>query len=263
MPTIALSLSEALPYLAEPETHTALIQKDAAKLAGSTAEFLIHEGLPLLLPKRLYPYIGKDRLHIPDDKKTDKSLQYFYISLVKLYSSIQNSAMDDIWYRKHQGWSREFLEDTSGLHIDIGCDNVEESLSLFPDNVRYIGLDPHYSIRPNPFRIIGFGEFMPFQSDCADSVSFLTSLDHIFDWHSAIEEAYRVLRPDGKLYLSSLIWWSRAGLSYDDVHFHHFREAELHAKLSAHFTITDTTYQNWKDDTHRRVMFVKAHKPAT
>jgi ubiquinone/menaquinone biosynthesis C-methylase UbiE len=94
-----------------------------------------------------------------------------------------------------------------------------------------------------------------------DNVCLLTSLDHVLDHHAALDEAHRVLRPGGRLYLASLVWHERAELYRDHVHFHHFREFELFGAL-ARFVVDTVARYPWKGDTHRTALYLALTKPA-
>jgi SAM-dependent methyltransferase len=71
------------------------------------------------------------------------------------------------------------------------------------------------------------------------------------DYRLALEEAARVLRPGGRLYLATLLWIERAQLYTDTVHFHHFRGPELEGALAGAFDIDRVEAYVWKDNTHR------------
>ena len=92
-------------------------------------------------------------------------------------------------------------------------------------------------------------------------MALLTSLDHVLDHHAALDEAWRVLRPGGRLYLASLVWSERAELYRDHVHFHHFREFELFGAL-ARFRLDTVQRYPWKDDTHRSALYLALTRPA-
>jgi SAM-dependent methyltransferase len=90
-------------------------------------------------------------------------------------------------------------------------------------------------------------------------VVFNTSLDHIFDWRRAIDEARRVLVPGGCLYISTLIWTDRADLVTDAVHFHHFRDYEIFGVLGD-WELVDERRYDYKGASHRHGLYLAARK---
>jgi len=218
-----------------------------------------HEGRPLLLPDFVCARLDGDRLRIDLTDVSDPALQYIYLNMVKNAGGDHNTPLSDAWYRRHLHRSRELVRNAAGLVLDVGCDNPALSRLLFPSAVRYFGIDPGLGPRLEPC-IVGMAEFLPVESGVLDGVAFLTSLDHVFDYHAALDEAFRVLRPGGKLFFASLIWTHRAELIRDNIHFHHFRQHEIEGALSA-FRIEQLTRYNWKDDEHRFGVYLVATKP--
>ena len=247
--------------LASPDSRLPLTRIDERCVSDGVNQYPIWGGKPVLLPHMLLQYFSEGGWNIPYELKSSPVYQYFLLSQIKATSGPVNDLPDDPWNLKHLEWSRDLLADARGLTLDIGCDDVELSASLLPAGAEYVGLDPVYRANGN-FAVVGVGEFLPFLSETFDSAIFLTSLDHILDWHQSVEEAFRVLRPGGTLYVSSLIWHARAGLLRDTVHFRHFREYELTGGFaSAGFVTGSAQYYPWKGDAHRRVIQFKAVKP--
>ena len=219
--------------------------------------------LPLLIPVRLQSHYT-DRLRIGEVDVVDAQLQYFYLSQVKQAGVVSeiNASADDVHYQRHLFRMKQFLATAKGLVLDVGCDDPDIGRGLLPEGGKYVGLDP-FCKRESPFRIIGFGENLPFCDATFNAVVFNTSLDHILDWRRALNEAYRVLVPGGELYLSTLIWTDRADLVSDAVHFHHFRNYEIFGALKdcGLFPISERRY-DYKGATHRHGLYVSARKPS-
>jgi ubiquinone/menaquinone biosynthesis C-methylase UbiE len=112
----------------------------------------------------------------------------------------------------------------------------------------------------SPFRVIGFGESLPFGDASFDCVMFNTSLDHILDWRRAIDEARRVLVSGGLLYICTLIWTDRADLVTDAVHFHHFRDYEIFGALKDWEPVDERRY-DYKGASHRHGLYFSVRKP--
>jgi SAM-dependent methyltransferase len=157
---------------------------------------------------------------------------------------------------------RSLCRTASGLVLDVGCGDPTIGASLLPKDAKYVGLDP-FCTRTQPFRLIGVGEYLPFKDSSVDGVLFNTSLDHILDWRRALNEAYRVLKPGGTIYLCTLVWTDRADLMSDSVHFHHFREYEILAALEhLQLSIDEVVRYDYKGDTHRHGLYLQARKHA-
>jgi SAM-dependent methyltransferase len=74
----------------------------------------------------------------------------------------------------------------------------------------FIGLDPLLGEFPKGFGFVhGLAEYLPFVDGLFDQVLFVTSLDHVFNPHKALQEAKRVLRDDGK---GEIIIWNTTKL---------------------------------------------------
>ena len=255
----ALGLDECLPLLASPDSGRALTLADG-RLSDGEHDYAMRGGLPILIPARLQPFFT-DRLAVPFDHARAQFLQYFHLATVKQSGDV-NAPASSLPFHRHLARAREFFASCRGTVLDVGCDDPALSAALLPQAAAYLGLDP-FCARAEPFRIVGVGEFLPFLPGSFDNVLFNTSLDHIMDWHLAIDEAVRVLRPGGSLYILSYVWTERADLLNDTVHFHHFRDYEILGKLEeAGLRVEEEKrYACPKGDTHRHELFVRAVRP--
>lgn len=220
-----------------------------------------------------FPFIGQSPLLYPselsnivleNDKLLDlhKSLtsleQYFLLSKIKQSGDI-NSPPSSKAARKVDYRFFELCKQIKGLVLDVGCDQPEYSKKFFSPDCQYIGIDPFAS--DQSFRIIGMGEMLPFKSSCLNAVSFNTSLDHILDYQTAINESHRCLKNEGHLLISSYAWLYNSTLLTDSVHFHHFREDEILHSLDSKFDIISLVrYECPKYDPHRYMILVDAVK---
>lgn len=87
----------------------------------------------------------------------------------------------------------------NGYVLDIGCgpQAVPIYLADYPPDLVF-GLDPLPPFEPHPFRFFqGVCEYLPWQDEQFDTVTAVTSLDHVFDLDRALSEVSRVLKPDG------------------------------------------------------------------
>lgn len=251
-----LSLAEIERFLASPDTGAALrIQEDQSGLTDGVHSYPVIHGTPILYPEIIAEAFleGGLKLKYYDDSR----LQYFLLSQIKQHGEI-NAASTNVHYQRHLFRMKEFVATCRGLVLDVGCDDVEISASLFNEECRYIGLDP-FSNSKSSFRVVGVGECLPVRDESIDNVVFNTSLDHILDYHQALEEARRVLKPGGCLYISTLIWSENTSLLTDSVHFHHFREYEILGALS-NMRIGRANRYRYKDDRHRYGLYLSAFK---
>lgn len=250
-------LDALLPKLASPDSGKEVTWGEGSEtLTDGAHHYPLLEGMPLLLPERLHSFF-LDRLSVPFDTGYDAFMQYFLLSSIKQSGEI-NASSDDVHYRRHLYRMREACKLCSGAVLDIGCDNPVIGASLLPDGSTYTGLDP-FCLNRDSFRLIGTGEFLPFKAQSFDAVLYNTSLDHMLDWRSSLDEAKRVLVPGGRLVISTLVWDKRATLITDLVHFHHFREYEILGALVG-FEIDQIWRHDYKGDDHRYGLYLSAIK---
>ena len=253
-----LALDECVPLLASPDTGAALsLSKDGRALVAGTESFPVRGGLPLLFPASVQPFAGTSRLEVPGGGE-DALRKYLHLSSLKFAREPTNSEHTDVNYLKHVYRARSLLRAARGTVLDVGCDSPNVSRAQFPHTASYIGLEPTYEDR-SEFRIIGMSEFLPFRDESLDNVAILTTLDHALDYHRSLDEAWRVLRPGGTLYLATLIWTHNAELHHDHTHFHHFRDFEILGALRE-FSIQEVLRYPWKGNTHRFAWYLSATK---
>ncbi|UGY16069.1 class I SAM-dependent methyltransferase [Bradyrhizobium septentrionale] len=220
--------------------------------------FPIDNRLPVLLPQAARHFADRNIETLSIGSIKSAFDQYLYLCAVKNAGGELNTPFDDPWYKRHLFRSRVLLATARGLVLDIGCDSPDLSRRMFPPSCEYLGIEPSLG-RSEQFRVVGMAEFLPFAEATFDCVSFLTSLDHVFDYHTAIAEAARVLKPGGKLYLATLIWTESAELYRDAIHFHHFRDYEIQGALRG-FSIAHIKRYGWKGDRHRFGVYLEATK---
>ena len=248
-------MTEALQWLASPDTGRPLtLTHDGQRLTDGSATFSCRAALPILLPQRLAPFFD-DHLHVPVEAATDAFLKYFTLASLRHVGDL-NAPSSDAHFQRHLHRMSGFVRDCEGVVLDVGCDDASVGASLFPEGATYLGLDP-FCRHLTPFRVIGLGEYLPVRSGSIDVVVFNTTLDHIFDWRRAIDEARRVLRSGGTLVIATLIWTANADLLSDSVHFHHFRDYEILGAL-ADFTVGRVERYDYKGNQHRHGMYLRA-----
>jgi uncharacterized protein YbaR (Trm112 family) len=254
----ALTLDECVELLASPDSHSPLrLAGDGRALVNAKESFPVVDGLPLLFPSAVLPFVGPSELAIPAGG-SDALRKYLHLSSMKFDREPTNSEHTDVNYLKHVYRARTLMREARGTVVDVGCDSPRISRSIFPSTTQYIGLEPTYEDR-SEFRIIGMAEFLPFRDGAVDNVAIMTTLDHVLDYHVAIDEAWRILRPGGTLFLATLIWTHDAELYHDHVHFHHFRDFEILGALRR-FSIQELRRYPWKGNTHRFGWYLSATK---
>ncbi len=88
--------------------------------------------------------------------------------------------------------------------IDVGCDKPSKSMRLPPPTREYLGLDPCSG--KGKLRVIGIGEILPIKDNSMDAILFNISMDHILDYHTAVQEAHRILKSDGRIVIANYAW---------------------------------------------------------
>jgi SAM-dependent methyltransferase len=254
-------LADLSTVLASPDSRSPLSARLDHLVSDDGGEKFKFSGTsPILFPRRALDLSNDGRLQVDFAQGTnDAFAQYLYLNIVKNASWPVNSAATDVWFKRHLYRTKKLAEGATGLVLDVGCDDVELSRRLFPAGVTYAGLEPNMEVR-DAFRIIGLAEFLPITDESLDGIAFLTSLDHVFDCHAGIDEAKRVLKPGGCIYLASLVWTHNAQLYNDSIHFHHFRDFELAGMLRG-LDIEQIDCYPWKDNPHRFSVYLRARKP--
>jgi SAM-dependent methyltransferase len=93
-----------------------------------------------------------------------------------------------------------------GVLVDFGCDEEETLLRRFAPKQRFcIGIDVIAVPQRQGNRAIiraDLNQELPLPSNCATTVTMLAVLEHLKDPSTAVSEAFRILRPGGKLLLT-------------------------------------------------------------
>ena len=84
-------------------------------------------------------------------------------------------------------------------------------------------------------------ECLEFPANSFDAVIFIETLEHVVDYVKALQEAYRVLRPGGGIFIQSCICYDRAAIE-DPTHFHVLHPVTL-ARLLTHIGFRDISIE--------------------
>lgn len=148
-----------------------------------------------------------------------------------------------------------------GTILDVGCGNgkfiggTNKSAGheyLSNDNT-IIGLDPLPQFETRFPVVNGVGEDIPFQDGIFDAVTIVSVLDHVVDPKVVLEEASRVLKDNGKLF----IWSSIFVEGRQQHHLHTFTEESLTELVSSMFKITRSEIHG----SEPRYMFIECVHP--
>jgi len=97
------------------------------------------------------------------------------------------------------------LPSLSGTLIDVGC-GAQPYRSLLPDAVRYIGIDTVDAKSAFGYHTADTryyeGRTWPVDDGCADAVLATETLEHVDEPDAFLREAYRALKPGGRLILT-------------------------------------------------------------
>lgn len=108
------------------------------------------------------------------------------------------------------------IEDATVIDVGAGTGHTLCSFFKNPSTLRYYNLDPNLRLLHDQFiriypdllqlkmgHILCFAEKLPFRDGCADLVMSLSSIDHFKDYEAFMREAFRVLKPEGRIFISS------------------------------------------------------------
>lgn len=100
--------------------------------------------------------------------------------------------------------AKKFCSSLKGNILDIGCGDKPYSHFLSNDS-RYFGMEySNFSQQPDLF---GDVNQIPFKDMVFDAILFNEVIEHIPNPERGIEEIYRVLKKDGKLFLTAPMYW--------------------------------------------------------
>lgn len=257
------TLHSALPVLQDPVDASALSLTDAGTtLTSASAQYPLQFGCPVLLPSEVLPFVHEGRLSMHESDANTALTKYFYRSVINHWSETNadpKSAAFETHLARLQSLLDELTLPKGGLVLDVGCDNVSLGAAHFPDHMTYLGLDT-FASPGSPFHLLGCAEFLPLADECVDIVLFNTSLDHVQDYRTAVDEAKRVMKPGGLLIIASLIWTERAELYHDRIHSHHFRLDDIMSATNGLAIYCCKNY-NYKSDTNRHGAYFAFQKP--
>jgi len=109
--------------------------------------------------------------------------------------SNENETIEDLLIERDSAIFRSELE---GLVLDVGCGNGVVTCT----HPFVVGIDIRHQSCKIPL-IVGDMHYLPFRSNTFDVTIFCHTLEHTPHPSAALKEAYRVIRDDGKIVVSS------------------------------------------------------------
>ncbi|MGM0687470.1 MAG: class I SAM-dependent methyltransferase [Promethearchaeati archaeon] len=121
---------------------------------------------------------------------------------------------------ERQRFLGRLLRGASGPALVVGCGSDDE-MKVIPDGVEAIGLDissvavrKSSSCFPQHSYIVADAANLPFSSSCGiQTIVCSEVIEHVRNSQQALHEFYRVMEPDGRLYLTTPNWISFYGLA--------------------------------------------------
>lgn len=116
-------------------------------------------------------------------------------------------------------------KEARGRLLDIGCGNKPYQ-SLFQSVTEYVGCDIVQSSL-NKVDILSTADNIPLPDGTFDNVLSTQTIEHVANFPGLLREAFRLLKPNGRLFLSGPMYWYHHEEPYDFFRFtrHGFRYA--------------------------------------
>ena len=183
------------------------------------------QGVPVLYHSRLLPFFSNGFIEIEEKEFSDPFMLYYKIWTLKnnlIREKVENIIPSDVnpWKQKQYKRVQDFVS-IEGTVLDVGCGFPEYSKKRIGVPKHYFGLDSFFSGRSDDYALFS-AEYFPIKDAFFDNVTILGVLDHIIDYKKTIDEAYRVLKPGGFMFLSSLVWAASYELVKDHFSFSPF-----------------------------------------
>jgi SAM-dependent methyltransferase len=134
-----------------------------------------------------------------------------------IFDKLKNAQFHNwlIFLLNYQG-VKDSLKYIKGKVLDVGCGNKPYIKIIEPVCEEYIGLDRSISLYgTDAVDIIGSADKLSFDDASLDTVVSFQVLEHLSEPEHFIREAYRVLKPDGKLLLTTPFMWGIHEEPYD------------------------------------------------
>ena len=103
-----------------------------------------------------------------------------------------------------QDFHQRALEYTEGLVLDVGCGIGTYCNEAWRRGFEVVGVDfSKYALKHvKCYKVLASAEYLPFRSRCFDYVVALEVLEHLDDMVKGIEEIKRVVKANGRIFVS-------------------------------------------------------------
>lgn len=120
----------------------------------------------------------------------------------------------------HNNFFRRFSAQLKGVVVDLGCGTQPYKDDISKLGCKYVSVDwsnSYHQGKPDFVADLNVGVDLP---DCfADSVITFSVIEHLHRPARLVEEAFRILKPSGKLYMQVPFQWAVHEAPYDYVRF--------------------------------------------
>ncbi len=161
--------------------------------------------------------------------------------LHKLYTAEradENAVSDQPVYMRQLFAYEQAAKEVSGTVLEIGCGEGYGIKHLAPHANRYVAIDKHIPVNQQNFKNVEFIQMeVPWltglETDQFDTVICFQLIEHIQDDRSLLSEIYRVLKPGGKLLLTTPN--KEMSLSRNPYHMREYKTSEFRTLIGSYF----------------------------
>lgn len=165
---------------------------------------------------------GLSRLQLSTADNADGKLMnlrsgsWFYLSrpctrILFVWPSMKTSRRIDFnWLivKMHNDFFSGIRKDLKGVVVDLGCGPMPYRPDILAQGCTYIGVDwPNslHGVKPDVASDLNAGVNLP--SDSANAVMSISVLEHLYRPQAMLAESWRILKPNGSLYIQVPFQW--------------------------------------------------------
>jgi len=173
--------------LVHPQSHHPLVQEGNCWSCTETGEkFLMRNGIPIFVPEALAVHMEEERSGLINNLKT------FLRKFPRTYVWMQYTISTMCFIGKSpRAFLKEFPEDAVLLNIGSGVHRFEK-------NVINVDIFPYTEVD-----IVADATALPFAENSVDGIVCEMLIEHVPNPQKIIDEIFRVLRPGGKMCVST------------------------------------------------------------
>ncbi len=154
--------------------------------------------------------------------------------------------------------------------LDIACGNGR-LLNMFEKKCAIKGYGADISdkmveqaqlLNPSMQFAVGRCEELPFEDGTFNAITVCAAYHHFPDVDGFAKEAYRLLKPQGKLYIADVYYpWLVRTLANPFVRFSKAGDVKFYAPKEIKATLTDAGFRNWQHSTDGHIQLISAQHP--